>query len=60
MFVRQKIANESDVSRAETDSENAKRWVARIYLLFKSFDFDASVDKSKVIVWLAILNHFAF
>lgn len=49
MFVYRKVTNESEVSRAETDSEAAKRWVARIYLLFKSFDFDQKVDKDKYI-----------
>jgi hypothetical protein len=48
-FVPQNTDNEAEVSRAETDTEEAKRWIAKIYLLFKSFDADANADKSKYI-----------
>jgi hypothetical protein len=49
MFARQKTTTDLGISRVETDSENARRRIARIYLLFKSFDFDKNADKSKYI-----------
>lgn len=47
MFVRQSIIADEDVNRIDTDTEYSKRRLAQVYLLFKSFDFDQTVDIEK-------------
>ncbi|KAI6215276.1 hypothetical protein M3Y94_00366800 [Aphelenchoides besseyi] len=47
MFVTQAITSSTEVSRAESDTEDAKRWIAKVYLLFKSFDVEQQTDKNK-------------